>query len=380
MKKTVLILLLSLSLTLIMAQLVNPSASFAIGKVTPTPQVDEALDVDAALEELLALLQDNDYQQGIELAGEILQEDEQSWKAYYYRAIAHRRQEDWHDAIADYDAALAIRPYDAQIWRLRGETQLSNSDPRQALADYQQSLKWNPRSTQTYSSLIRLHERDRDKSLRDLYQSIVEAAGVHAQGSSNRAITILDEAIGRFDRGSRPMQLAYAYFNRAHIWTSKESWQSALGDINAAMDLQPDMQEYHLARGFIYSRLEQLALAAPDFYQRMLLIERESIDEQLALNDSVTIEMDHGVVARLLFQGEAGQKVSISARDHLGSGVDPLLVLLDAQGLPVLGNDDGGGQKDALIADYELPEDGVYTLMVSHANGGYEGKIRVSLR
>ena len=380
MKKTVLILLLSLSLTLIMAQLVNPSASFAIGKVTPTPQVDEALDVDAALEELLALLQDNDYQQGIELAGEILQEDEQSWKAYYYRAIAHRRQEDWHDAIADYDAALAIRPYDAQIWRLRGETQLSNSDPRQALADYQQSLKWNPRSTQTYSSLIHLHERDRDKSLRDLYQSIVEAAGVHAQGSSNRAITILDEAIGRFERGSRPMQLAYAYFNRAHIWTSKESWQSALGDINAAMDLQPDMQEYHLARGFIYSRLEQLALAAPDFYQRMLLIERESIDEQLALNDSVTIEMDHGLVARLSFEGEAGQKVSISARDHLAGGVDPLLVLLDAQGQPVLGNDDGGGKKDALIANYELPEDGVYTLMVSHANGGYEGKIRVSLR
>ena len=60
--------------------------------------------------------------------------------------------------------------------------------------------------------------------------------------------------------------------------------------------------------------------------------------------------------------------------------MDPLLVLLDVQGLPVLGNDDGGGQKDALIADYELPQDGVYTLMVSHANGGYEGKIRVSLR
>ena len=318
--------------------------------------------------------------QGIELAGEILQADEQSWEAYYYRAFAHRQQEDWHDAIADYAAALAIRPFDAQIWRLRGETQLRNSDPRQALADYQQSLQWNPRSAQTYSSLVRLHERDRDKSLRDLYQSIVEAVNAHAQGSSNRAITILDEAIGRFDRGSRPRQLAYAYFNRAHFWTSKESWESALADINVALDLQPEMQEYHLARGFIYSRLGQLELAAPDFYQRLLLIERESIAEQLALNDSVTIEMDHGLVARLRFQGETGQMVSISARDHLGSGVDPLLVLLDAQGLPVLGNDDGGGQKDALIADYELPQDGEYTLMVSHANGGYEGQIRVSLR
>ena len=380
MQKPVLILLLSMSLTLMMAQLVNPSASFAIGKVTPTPVVDQELDIDAALEELLALLQDNNYQQGIELAGEILQEDEQRWEAYYYRAFAHRRQEDWHDAIADYAAALAIRPYDAQIWRLRGETHLSNSDPRQALADYQQSLQWNPRSAQTYSSLVRLHERDRDKTLRDLYQSIVEAANAHAQGNSNRAITILDEAIGRFERGSRPMQLAYAYFNRAHIWTSKESWQSALADINVALDIQPEMQEYHLARGFIYSRLGQLELAAPDYYQRLLLIERESIDEQLALNDNVTIEMDHGLVARLRFQGESGQMVSISARDHLGSGVDPLLVLLDAQGLAVLGNDDGGGQKDALIADYELPQDGVYTVMVSHANGGYEGKIRVSLR
>ena len=250
-------------------------------------------------------MQESEYKKAIELAGEILQEDEQRWEAYYYRAFAHRRQEDWHEAIADYAAALAIRPYDAQIWRLRGETHLSNSDPRQALADYQQSLQWNPRSAQTYSSLVRLHERDRDKTLRDLYQSIVEAVNAHAQGNSNRAITILDEAIGRFERGSRPMQLAYAYFNRAHFWTSKESWESALADINVALDLQPEMQEYHLARGFIYSRLGQLELAAPDFYQRLLLIERESIDEQLALNDSVTIEMDHGLVARLRFQGES---------------------------------------------------------------------------
>ena len=159
-----------------------------------------------------------------------------------------------------------------------------------------------------------------------------------------------------------------------------ESWDSALADMNAALALQPQMQDYYMARGFIYSETEQLALAAPDFYRRMTLIERESIDESLTFNEPVTIEMDYGVVARLQFVGEAGQLVSISARDNLGTGADPLLVLLDVDGVPLLGNDDGGGKTDALIADVELPADGIYTVVVSHANAGFEGKIRVSLR
>ncbi len=368
-----------ISLCLLMALLLDSEASYAIGKVTATPTPD-ALDIDRALEEVLEHIEAEAYDDAIALAGVILQEDEESWKAYYYRGFAHARSEDWEDAIADYSAALDLRPGDSAIWRSRGELRLKNRNPRQAKRDYEQSLTANPRSTGTYHSLVRLHERDRDSKLRDLYQSIVDATRANAGGKSIRAISILDEAIAGFDRGSTPPELGYAYFTRADVWSDTENWDKALADLKAALELQPQMQDYYMTRGHIYSETERLDLAAPDFYRRMTLIERESIAGSLTLDEPVIIEMDYAVVARLQFEGEAGQLVSISARDYLGTGIDPLLVLLDGDGTPLLGDDDGGGETDALIANYELPADGAYTVMVSHANAGFQGKIRVILR
>ena len=366
-------------LCLLLAILLDPDASYAIGKVTRTPTPD-ALDIDKALEDVLDHIETEAYDDAIALASVILGEDGESWKAYYYRGFAHARSEDWEGAIADYGAALDLRPGDAAIWRSRGELHLKNRNPRQAKRDYGQSLTVNPRSTGTYSSLVRLHDRDRDRKLRDLYQSIVDATRANAGGNSIRAISILDEAIAGFDRGATPLELGYAYFTRANVWTGTDNWDKALADLKLALDLQPQMQDYYMARGHIYSETGRWDLAAPDFYRRMILIERESTEASLTLDEAVIIEMDYALVARLRFDGEADQLVSISARDYLGTGVDPLLVLLDVDGKPLVGDDDGGGQTDALIANYQLPADGPYTVMVSHANAGYAGKIRVILR
>ncbi|MCY4018092.1 MAG: tetratricopeptide repeat protein [Chloroflexi bacterium] len=386
MPKRYTILPVLVSLCLLLMVLLDPDASYAIGKVTATPTAErqlpspEELDIDSALEEVLEHIEARAYADAIALAAVILQADEGSWKAHYYRGFAHARSQDWEDAIADYSAALDQRPGDAALWRARGELHLENRNPRAAKRDYQQSLSVNPRATATYSSLVRLHERDRDSKLRELYQSIVDAARANAGGNGIRAIAILDEAIGSFDRGSAPPELGYAYFARAEVWTGAENWDSALADLSAALALQPQMQDYYMARGYIYSETERQDLAAPDFHRRMTLIERDSTTASLALDEAAIIEMEYALVARLQFEGEAGQLVSISARDYLGKGVDPLLVLLDVDGKPLLGDDDGGGETDALIANYELPARGAYTVMVGHANGGFEGQIRVTLR
>jgi hypothetical protein len=56
-----------------------------------------------------------------------------------------------------------------------------------------------------------------------------------------------------------------------------------------------------------------------------------------------------------------------------------LIVLLDPNGDPIAGDDDSGTQLDSLISSFELPTDGTYTLLVSHAGGGSEGDIELSL-
>ncbi len=383
MNKQELLLLPLLCCACILAGIVAPRTSRAIGKPTPTPAptaLPEDFDIDLALEDLLRLLEEQAWDDAIAFADGILQSEEESWKARYYRGFAYEQQEKLDQALSDYDAVLQIRPWDSSFWRLRGELALKQSDPRQARDDFKRSLYYNPRAYQTYISLADLHERDVNPAIRDLYQAIARARRQHTQGGSSRAFDTLSEVIDGFERGSTPSELGYAYFTRASVLKSEDKLDEALDDLALALELQPDMQDYYLARGIIHAETEQPQLAGADFFQRMTLLERETLDLALDFGDTVTVEMAQGLVARLRFAGVAGRRVTLAARDYLGAGVDPLLALLDINGAPLTGDDDGGGQLDALISGYELPEDGEYTVVLSHANGGYEGMIRVSLR
>lgn len=361
----------------------RPTTSRAIGKPTPSPAptaLPQNFDIDRALEDLLLLLEDEAYAEAITLAEGILKSQADSWEAHYYRGFAYERQNKLDEALSDYDAVLQIRPWDSGFWRLRGELVLKQSDPRQARSDFKRSLFYNPRAWQTYTSLANLHKRDVNPAIHNLYRAIDQALREHRQRAVNRAIDTLTETIESFERGARPPELGYAHYMRATFLKGEGKLDQALDDLTLALELQPDMQDYYLARGIIYADMERTRLGGADFYQRMTLLEREAVELELAVGESVAVEMAQGLVARLAIAGVAGQPVTIAARDHVGAGVDPLLALLDGDGLPLTGDDDGGGQFDALISSYELPEDGIYTVALSHANGGYEGVIRVSLR
>ena len=383
MRKRVVPLLLLLCCACLLAGFIAPQTSWAIGKATPTPAptaLPDDFDIDQALEDLLMLLEEQAYDEAIALAGGILQSEEESWKAHYYRGFAYERLDKLDNALSDYDAVLQIRPWDSGFWRLRGQLVLKQSAPRQARSDFKRSLFFNPRAQQTYLSLANLHERDVNPAIRDLYTAISKARREQAQGAGSRAFDTLTAAIESFERGSRPAELGYAYYTRATVSMSDDKLHEALDDLTLALELQPDMQDYYLARGNIYAKTEQERQAGADFYQRMTLLERETLELDIEFGEDVTVEMAQGLVARLRFAAEAGQQVTIAARDYLGAGVDPLLALLGVDGRPLTGDDSGGGELDALILGYELPAAGVYTALLSHANGGYEGKIRVSLR
>ena len=373
-----LLLLLSLCAALSLAALLLPPPSRAIGKATPTAAIP--LDGDEALKTLAGYLDEANYRDAIELAGRVLRSDAESWQARYYRGLAHARLEDYAASLLDLNAALEIRPWSSGLLRLRGDVHLQNRDPRLARRDYERSLFYNPQAQQTYQSLAALHERDVDKTIRDLYQALLEAARAQAAGGSNRASDILTDLIEAYDRGGAPRELGYAYYLRARIWIDGEDWGRALADLDEALTLQPEMQDYYLSRGFAHEEAGDEDSAARDYYRRISLLERESVTATLERGSSVTLEMEFGLVARLQFEGRAGQAATIAARDALGDGVDPLLALLDPAGIPVAGDDDGGGLLDALIGAYELRATGQYTAVVSHANAGYEGRLRVSLR
>ena len=56
------------------------------------------------------------------------------------------------------------------------------------------------------------------------------------------------------------------------------------------------------------------------------------------------------------------------------------MVLVDATGTPLAGDDDSGGSVNALILNYVLPADGQYSLVVGHSLGGFTGHGAGSVR
>jgi len=388
MKNQRFILLSILISTLTIGLLISPSPTFAITKVTPTPDAsnsedapaEPSQDVTELLEEAIAKIEAEDYDSAINDLDIIINLDNQLWDAYFFRGFSHSQVGDFTRAIDDYTRAIDIRPYDWTTYSLRGDLYLRTEDLAQANLDYDQTLYLNPRYPQAYAGKALLNIQRGDESISQIYEGILDALGSNANGNTNEALNILDTLINNVDAIPTPSELGYAYYTRANINIGQQNWDDALVDMDNAIELQPEMQDYYMARGFIYSETNNLALAAPDFFQRMTLVERTSLTETIDFGDSLSVSMDYGVVARVTFAGSAGQTITLTARDSLGVGVDPLLVLLDPDGNPIAGNDDGGGEFDSLLNDYSLPDTGTYTAVISHANGGFTGTVNVSLK
>lgn len=386
MQKRLLGFITLLIVTLMISFFVSPTPTLAITKVTPTPDPSDSntspdeIDVQSLLEDAIEKLDAEDYAGAISNLEAIIDVDEMLWDAYYFRAFAYAQIGDFNRAIDDYTRAINIRYHDWTSYTLRASMYVQLGELGLANLDYDQALFFNPLFGDAYAGKAILYLQLNDPTLSDIFQGIIEAMGASANGNVNESIDILTSVIESVDADSAPPELGYVYFIRSNTHIRLGNWDEALDDMNRAIELQPEMQDYYMARGFVYSETSRLALAAPDFYQRMTLLEVNSIEAELSFGQTTSIEMDYGTVARLTFDGNEGQQVTITARDSLGVGVDPLLVLLDEDGTPIVGNDDGGGELDSLINDFILPDDGTYTVVVSHANGGFTGTINISLK
>lgn len=350
--------------------------TFAFVKVPTAPADTDVADL---LEAGLAKIEEQDYIGAIEDFSAIVEVDPNIWDAYYFRAFAHSQTGQYELAIDDYTRVLDLRPFDADVYALRGDTFIFTGDLEEANLDYEASLYLSPRSPLGYRGKALLSLRNGREDDAVIYESVFTALQILITGNPDDALDELSTVIDDADSDETPAQLGYAYYNRSNIFIAQNEMGKALDDLDLAIELQPDMQDYYMARGYIYSTIGELDKAAPDFYERMSLVESNTVNGTLALNDTHTVQMEYGTVARLTFEGTAGQDVTIRAVDAGQVGVDALLVLLDPDGNAIAGNDDGGGNLDSLIEQFELPADGTYTAVISHANGGFSGEIDISL-
>lgn len=361
----------------------GPHSVGAIGEVTPTPAVAPNLSFEEYVQLGITALQNQDYQTAIENFDRALalQEDPD---VLTFRAFGQSQLGNYDAAIADYERVLEIRLWDWTALGNLGFIYMELNDYNRALEYFDETIYRNPRDQAVFLYLSEFYNRRDDRGEATAMDWI--ARGLDRINSSDNA-TAIDyfsnaiREINAIEGGLlTPEQESAAYYNRALAYHNQEDWDNALADYTAALQVFPDMHDALLARGIVYRETDDIVNAGKDFLRRIQLLQINAFTEDaITFGESIELEMTYGNVYNVPFRGEEGQTIIIEADDADFSGVDPLIVLLDDEGNPIAGDDDFGGNLDSEIADFVLPYTGEYTIVLSHANGGFDGIVRVAL-
>lgn len=365
-------------LTLLFFGMLLPAApTQAIGEITPTPNPTEFFDPEAAIDRAIGMLQEGDTSGAIEQMDMLLEIDPTNSDAYIIRGVAYVREGRYNRAIDDYTRAIEIVPYDWTTYTFRGDAYVQVEEFGFAMMDYDRAIYLNPRYEPAYRSrsILKFFQRNEQGAFVD--ELVAQGLSRAAFGDTEEAVELYTEAI---ETAEDPIpELANAYYNRALTVFGEADWDVIIDDLTEALELQPEMHDSYLARGIAYQESGDTQSAGEDFIRRIELLEMETIEDSLDAVDEVT--MSYGTVYRLSFEGEEGQVITATARAAFPDEetVDPLIVILGPDGNAIAGDDDFGGELDSQVAEFELPEDGTYILVISHANGGYDGMVDVSV-
>lgn len=255
-----------------------------------------------------------------------------------------------------------------------------------AIRGYSRVLELNPESADTlfrrgiaYARLNNL-----PLAVEDFTQIITlfpdEPLAYYFRGLLNVDLGKAQEALIDFDRTIElDPQNMDVLVSRGRVYIIEGRLQEAVNDFTRAIEINPAAYGIYLYRGYTYNALNDNINAAKDYLEWLKRIQTRTIDqERLSAGESRDLEIAQGWVHHIPFQATAGQILNIEA---VASSVqlDPLLVILDRDGVPLIANDDNGVSSDSAILNFILPADGMYTIIVSHAGGGSNGSVQVRL-
>ena len=158
-------------------------------------------------------------------------------------------------------------------------------------------------------------------------------------------------------------------------------YEASISHITMAMQLDESYSLPYLSRGITYETMENAEASAADYFQyAMLNRSRTLFHAELEGDSEFELPMREGWVYSIPFDAKRGQTIDIGVTTSEPGFVDPLIILIGPDGKALVGDDDiSRSEYDAVIADYKLPKNGEYTLVVSHAEGGANGTINVDI-
>jgi tetratricopeptide (TPR) repeat protein len=316
----------------------------------------------------------------------------------YYRAVSHANLRHYEAAVSDFNRVVELSPNIADISFLLGDVGVIVSDYDGLVADVNTltvSLQLSPRDAELFLKRGTTHLKlgEIDEAISDLDQVIEldnKNAEAYYQRAQAREIQQSSEAaVADYNRAIEiDATNADYYLNRSVAYQALNDYEHAIADSSQYIKMKPDDENGYLNRGIQYALNSQSDKAAVDF---LAWADRIQTDEEdagpLTGGEPVVVPMAQGSVFRFTFEGKAGEHLSLSAvPTQRYADIDTLIIILGPDGTPLTGKDDNVPQLDihnrdydfsATIDNFEVPEDGTYTLIVTHAGGNNEGLVSV---
>ncbi len=248
--------------TVMLAVLLIPSFKGITQTTTANDLVKKALEYNTSKQNDIALTYCN---QAIAL------EPYNAW-AYNVRGVVYYSLSNYDYAINDYTKAISLNTNYDLPYSNRALIYFNQRKYDLALADYSRALQINPYNTgaYTYRGLIYLNQAQYDLALAD-YNSVIQINPANADAYAYRGIIYYNQ--GKYDLAlsdyNKVIQLnPQAYLtiaNRGLVYYGQGKYDLALNDYSRALQLNPQDYITYINRGLIYYNQANFDLALNDF-------------------------------------------------------------------------------------------------------------------
>jgi serine/threonine protein kinase/Flp pilus assembly protein TadD len=188
------------------------------------------------------------------------------------RGLSRFYAKDYPNAIADFDAAIAIDPNYSRYYYNRGRARSKQGEKQAALQDLDKSIEINSNYAPAYleRGLLRQFLGQSEAAIKDLDRAIElqpdNARTYYYRGQSYLALGNKQAAINDYGKAIElDSKFIDPYLARCAERSNINDQQAALADCNQAIEIDGNEQAAYLNRGLVYSRLGDNQKAIADY-------------------------------------------------------------------------------------------------------------------
>ena len=219
----------------------------------------------------------NKHQQAIDDFTQAIQLDPKNAQYYNARGLVYGGLEDYKKAIEDYTEAIRLDPKDALYYASRGIAYSGLKDYKQAISDLTEAIRRDPKNAPYTVGGLRYSEFKDNKILISSYNKRISIV-YKARGDSHWNLKNYKQAIDDYTQAIKidPKDATY-YRDRGNTYFQLKDYKQAINDYTQAIKIDDKNAIYYVGRGLAYFQLKDYKQAINDYSQAIKIDDKNAI-------------------------------------------------------------------------------------------------------